>query len=441
MKKFLVSSVSLLLVLILFSSASIQTFAGEITETPTPEITESPQPSEQPANDQADAEEKKKKDKEQKQKAVEKAQEALEEALKEKEELESALANAEALVNNLKKSKQDAQKNVNSLNAKISNLNEQIEAVGLQITEKTIEIDSAKLELEAAEKSAAKQYEAMKLRIQYTYENGDVNYVNIILSAKDMPQLLNAMEYVSMMAKYDRDMLENYQATIEYQTTVKAQLELEYEELMALQESVGLQKQTVQVLKDAKSQELASIGEELSDAEEVAEIYEQEVKAQAEVLNVIRAQLQAAKESLGEATNYLSGGVFAWPCPSYTRISSEYGPRVSPTKGASTDHKGIDLAAPYGSDILAAESGVVIVATYSASAGNYVIIRHGTNDDGEMVCSVYMHASSLCVSEGQEVSREDVIAKVGSTGYSTGNHLHFGVTVGGSYVNPWGYLS
>ena len=128
-------------------------------------------------------------------------------------------------------------------------------------------------------------------------------------------------------------------------------------------------------------------------------------------------------------------GSMLWPCPSSHKITSDYGPRESPTAGASTNHKGIDIGAAYGADIVAADSGVVIVSTYSNSAGNYIVIDHGNG-----ICTVYMHASSRLVSVGNTVTRGQVIAKVGSTGYSTGNHLHFGVTVNGSYVNPWGYV-
>ena len=127
---------------------------------------------------------------------------------------------------------------------------------------------------------------------------------------------------------------------------------------------------------------------------------------------------------------------FIWPCPSYTRISSYFGPRQQPTAGASTDHKGIDLAAPYGAAILASAAGTVTTSTYSSSAGNYIVIAHGNG-----MSTVYMHCSSLLVSVGQTVQQGQTIAKVGSTGYSTGNHLHFGVIKNGTYVNPLNYIS
>ena len=127
---------------------------------------------------------------------------------------------------------------------------------------------------------------------------------------------------------------------------------------------------------------------------------------------------------------------FTWPCPASGRITSGFGGRKSPTKGASSNHQGIDISAPTGTSIVAAAAGEVVIATYSSSAGNYVMISHGGG-----VYTVYMHASSLLVSQGQSVKKGQTIAKVGSTGYSTGSHLHFGVRVNGSYVNPTKYVS
>ena len=127
---------------------------------------------------------------------------------------------------------------------------------------------------------------------------------------------------------------------------------------------------------------------------------------------------------------------FIWPCPSSSRITSQFGGRSSPTEGASTNHKGVDIGASSGSDILAAASGTVTISTYSYSAGNYIMINHGGG-----VSTVYMHCSKLLVSVGETVKKGQVIAKVGSTGYSTGPHLHFGVRVNGAYVNPSQYVS
>ena len=127
--------------------------------------------------------------------------------------------------------------------------------------------------------------------------------------------------------------------------------------------------------------------------------------------------------------------MFTWPAPSYTRISDDFGMRTHPTLGIRMMHNGIDLAAPGGSPILAAYAGTVVASAYSASMGNYIMIDHG---DG--LYTIYMHASRLSVSKGAEVTAGQTIGAVGTTGRSTGNHLHFGVRLNGSYVSPWNYL-
>ena len=128
--------------------------------------------------------------------------------------------------------------------------------------------------------------------------------------------------------------------------------------------------------------------------------------------------------------------MFKFPLASYTRVSDDYGMRIHPTLGVEQFHNGVDFAAPKGTAIYAAYDGQVVAAAYSATTANYVMIDHG---DG--LYTIYMHASALYVNRGDMVAKGETIAAVGSTGRSTGNHLHFSVRLNGSYVSPWGYLS
>ena len=164
------------------------------------------------------------------------------------------------------------------------------------------------------------------------------------------------------------------------------------------------------------------------------------LKEQEKLLEKIENQIaaEAAKKAqeLEASGGVVSASGFMWPCPSSHRITSYFGPRSQPTAGASTNHKGIDIGAASGSTIVASADGVVTTATYSSSAGNYIVISHGGG-----ISTVYMHCSSLYVSVGTKVSQGQSIAAVGSTGYSTGPHLHFGVIKNGTYVNPLDYVS
>lgn len=359
---------------------------------------------------------------------------SLSEAEKEKEELEKQLSDAKKLISNLKESKGDVEDKVAELNNQLLDISSRITSLENQLTDKSNEITAAKEELEAAKADAQKQYEDMKVRIQYMYENSQTSYAEVFLSSGSVSEFLNSAEYIAQIQSYDRQKLDDFEATVEEITEMEAQLEQDYEDLEVMKATVEEEKKSVAALMNEKETELAGIKDDISDAQSEAAYFEAEIQAQEELIAEIK-RIEAEKAAAGEVDNPYSGGAFTWPCPSSTRITSDYGPRTSPTAGASSNHKGIDIGASYGAAIVAAADGKVKAATYSSTAGNYVMIDHGGG-----LYTVYMHASSLNVSVGQTVSAGDTIAYVGSTGISTGNHLHFGVSLNGSYVSPWSYL-
>lgn len=359
---------------------------------------------------------------------------SLKEAEKEKEALEEELEAAKQAVADLKESKGNVEEKLAALNTRLMNISERITALEGQLEEKNRDISETQEELEEAKQVQAQQYEDMKLRIQFMYENSQTTYLQLLLEAKDITSLLNSVEYISEIQRYDRRKLEEYTEMVEYIAGVEAQLEQDYEELQEMKASVEEEKASVAALMKQKETELANIASNIMDAQSEADYYAAEIQAQEELIAEIK-RIEAEKAAAGKQNHPYTGGVFTWPCPSSTRITSDYGVRTSPTSGASTNHKGIDIGADGGADIVAAAAGMVTSAAYSSAAGNYVMIDHGGG-----LYTVYMHASALLVSPGQEVSAGQVIAKVGSTGISTGNHLHFGVSLNGSYVSPWSYL-
>ena len=389
----------------------------------------------------------------------------LSEAQQEKKTLENDLQKAKELIDSLKGSKEDIQSEVEKLDKQLNEISGKVKELESQLSKKRQEIANTESALNKAKEQEKKQYRNMKKRIQFMYENGQTSYVEMLLSADSFTDFLNAVEYITQISQYDRKMLKEYQNMQVTIADTQKTLETDYASLQSLQAKVQEEKQAVAALESAKKGELNDVADDLTDAQTVAKAYEAEIQAQNEVIAQIQAaqkraaeqqaaqqQAQAAEENQGATdaagenqntaqNTTLSGkeqstGSMMWPCPSSKRVTSDYGPRTSPTNGASSNHKGIDIGAAYGADIVAADGGTVLVATYSSSGGNYVIIDHGGG-----LCTVYMHASSLTVSAGQTVSKGQVIAKVGSTGISTGNHLHFGVTLNGVYVSPWGYVS
>lgn len=359
---------------------------------------------------------------------------SLSEAQKEKEELEEQLKEAKALISDLKESKGDVENKVAELNTQLMNISSKITSLENQLTEKGNEITNAKAELEDAKAAAEKQYEDMKVRIQYMYENSQESYAEMLLSAGSVSEFLNSAEYIAQIQKYDRQKLADYETVVEEVAQMEAQLEQDYADLEAMKATVEEEKQYVASLMRQKETELANIADDISNAQDDADYFKAEIQAQEELIAEIQ-RIEAEKAAAGVQDNPYTGGAFTWPCPSSTRITSDYGPRTSPTGGASSNHKGIDIGASYGAAIVAAADGVVKSATYSSTAGNYVMIDHGGG-----LYTVYMHCSSMSVSAGQSVTAGQTIAGVGSTGISTGNHLHFGVSLNGSYVNPWTYL-
>ncbi len=399
------------------------------------------------------------------------AAKGLSEAQEEKESLEQELKEAQEMIDSLNDSKEDLEEVVKELDTKLQTISRQISDLENQLKEKQDSVDLTEEELAAAEEDRQKQYEDMKLRIQFMYENQSSATLTKLLSAGSIAEFLNSAEYISQISQYDRKMLLKYEETVENIAKMEETLKTEISELEAMKQQVEEEQKAVAALVQQKEAKLAQTEGEIVDAQQLAAAYEAEIQAQNEII----AQIQAAEEERirqeqeaqntaqnnqennenengnnnsdnnsgnnngdsneGGTTTKPTVSAFTWPCPSSTRITSDYGPRESPTAGASSNHKGIDIGAAYGADIVAAADGTVVFAGYSSSAGNYVTIDHGGG-----LYTVYMHCSSLVVSKGQSVSRGQVIAKVGSTGISTGNHLHFGVSLNGSYVNPWNYL-
>ena len=359
---------------------------------------------------------------------------SLQEAQDEKAQLEKALKEAQSTIEDLRDSKGDIESKVTELNQQLIDISARITDLENQLTAKSEDIQETKDELAGAKEREAQQYADMKVRIQFMYENGQTSYLEALLSSRNISEFLNSADYIAQIQSSDRQKLTEYQDTVESSVNLEAQLEQEYTDLEALKSTVESNKATVAAMMRQKESELADISGDIEDAQSDADYYAAEIQAQEELIAAIK-RAEAEKAAAGVEEHPYTGGAFRWPCPSSTRVTSDYGTRVSPMSGASSNHKGIDIGASAGADIIAAADGTVTAASYSSAAGNYVMIDHGGG-----LYTVYMHASSLLVSPGQTVSAGDVIAKVGSTGISTGSHLHFGVSLNGSYVSPWSYL-
>ena len=372
-------------------------------------------------------------------------QAGLNDAKKKMSSLEAEKKKTEETLRSLESLKSDAAAYVKQLDQNLESISDELSGLESEITEKEGEIADTQADLEIAKETEKKQYESMKLRIKYMYEKGDSSYVDLLLEAKSLSELLNKAEYIGKISAYDRQMLDEYAAVKNGIAEKEKLLEAEHEELLSLQEETEAKHASVEQLLSAKQAELKKYESQIQTAENQLTEYEKDLKAQEDSIKAIEAEIkrkeeEAKKKAEAAGSTYKTKNLgdisFTWPCPSSSRITSEFGSRSSPTEGASSNHQGIDIGASTGSNIVAAADGEVVVSTYSYSAGNYVMINHGGG-----VYTVYMHASKLLASVGDNVKKGQTIAKVGSTGYSTGPHLHFGIRVNGTYVNPRQYVS
>ena len=362
----------------------------------------------------------------------------ISEAQDEKNQLSSALTDIKALKGELEKEKANLENYVVALDNNLAEIQKKISELNGMIVEKEEEIRVTEGELEAAIQKQEEQYAAMKLRIQMMYEQNDNYYLETILRAESFADLLNKLDYIQMVMDYDDQKLQEYILIRQYVEVCKEELNAEKEVLDEAKAGVEQEEASLAQLISDKETEIVAKQGDISNKEAAIAEYEAEIQAQNELIASLEAAVAAERKKLAEENAKkltYDGGMFAFPAPSYTRISDDYGNRIHPTLGVEKFHNGIDLAAPNGSPILAAYDGEVVAASYSSSMGNYVMIDHG-----DSLYTIYMHASALYVSKGDAVTKGQQIAAVGSTGRSTCPHLHFGVRKNGGYVSPWGYL-
>ncbi len=394
---------------LLFGSVSLHKVTSYATMTSTETTSESTTEGSTTDNGTADA-------------SVAKAREDAAEASKSRKE-------AQRILDSLKDAKNNIENYVIQLDKSLNEL--QIEITHLEQNQKELEktIKEAQKKLKIAQEAQKEQYDAMKDRIQMVYESGNKRYLDVLLTATSMTDMLNKSEYISQVSAYDYNILKELKAAKEQVANLKQKLDKDLESNEAMQDEVNEQKSTMEALVDEKNSQLAQYNKSIAGQQEEVNKYAQ---AQAEAERIIASAEQTASSS---STSSYSGGEFTWPVPGYTRITSYFGGRDAPVAGASSYHRGIDIACDMGSNVVAAASGTVIVATYNYAEGNYVCIDHGGG-----VVTVYMHNSSLLVSVGEAVSAGQQIAAAGSTGISSGPHCHFGVRVDGTYVDPLTYL-
>ena len=369
--------------------------------------------------------------------SIQKKQDAISQAETLKKQLQSGMTDVKKVISDLESSKKNLANYITQLDETLEAAQAKIEEYKQLITQKEADIEKTEEELTLAIQTEERQYAAMKSRIRSIYLTGDTMYLEMMMSANSFGDMLNKADYIEKLSAYDQKMLELYKETRAYVEACKKELEAEHEVLEEAKAEVEAEEAALEKLIAEKEAQIHAYESDISNREQLVKEYEAEIAAQNAEIKALEDAVAAEKAALANKTQRTyDGGIFAWPAPSYTRVSDDYGNRIHPILKVQQFHNGVDLAAPGGSPILAAYDGTVVAADYSSTMGNYVMIDHGDN-----LYTIYMHASALYVSKGAEVSKGQKIAAVGSTGRSTGNHLHFSVRLNGSYVSPWNYIS
>ncbi len=352
-------------------------------------------------------------------------QDKLSDLQKMKKDLETKKSNLKSYVAQLDSNLAEIEQNINDLNQ--------------QISDKESEIEETTKELADAQEAEQTKQTDMISHIRMMYERDDIQVVELFVTAGSFSGFLSRADAIERIADYEKQMYDDYKANRQLVELCKEQLELEKEILDETRENVEAEQANLEVLIDQKTQDIIAYETDINNQADAIAEYEQMIKDQDAEIAALEEAIAAEKKDIlkesGDVITY-DGGAFKFPVASYTRVSDDYGMRIHPTLGVEQFHNGVDLASPKGTAIYAAYDGKVVAATYSATMGNYIMIDHG-----DELYTIYMHASALYVKKGDIVVRGETIAAVGSTGRSTGNHLHFSVRKNGSYVSPWNYIS
>lgn len=368
--------------------------------------------------------------------SIKKKESQIKEAKKEKQNLQSGLTDLQKLKKSLETQKANLAGYVKELDANLAQIEQNITDLQNKISGKEEEIRETELELEHALAQEEFQKETMSASIRLIYEAGNPNMMELMLTAKSFGDFLNKADYIERVLSYGYELLESYENTRKYVELCKEELELEKDILNETKAGVEQEQHTLEELIEQKRQDITNYEADIRNKDKVIKEYEAEIKAQEEEIKLLEAAVAEEKKKLLESQRLTyDGGMFKFPLATYTRISDEYGMRMHPILKVQQFHNGVDFAAPKGTAIYAAYDGRVTAASYSSTMGNYVMIDHG---DG--LFTIYMHASVLYVKKNQVVVKGEKIAGVGTTGRSTGNHLHFSVRLNGEYVSPWNYL-
>lgn len=338
--------------------------------------------------------------------------------------IENKLSRLEDDIENTESTLQTKMQEKTYIDTKLTLVGSSIEYAVSLVSAKNNQIEEKEYEIAVMEEKIEKKYQEFEEWIKMTYENGSVSYIRMIFDTDNFTDFLSNTERIANI--------------IEYQKRLMKELEIALSKLQQDKEELVIYKaEQVQTIVTLEQQKVKMADLAVKSANYISDLQKDRVQLEAQKLEsekqleLLNQELIELLEKIAQQNAVYIGGTYMWPAQSdYTRISSGYGYR------GREFHLGIDIPVGYGTDVYASNGGKIIKAAYHYSYGNYVLIDHGGGQ-----ATLYAHFSKLCVSEGDMVSQGDVIGLGGSTGYSTGNHIHFEVRINGVTVDPLGYIS
>lgn len=343
---------------------------------------------------------------------------------KEQRNIQNKMNNTQKQIKSIENKTKSVSKEIHDLDIKLDKATTDLEKVEMDLKRIQKNIEKTQEELKEAEENLEERKDAFNQRISVMYMNGDVGYLELLLSSEDIKDFLSRKELVKSIAEYDKELIQFMKEQRDIIDSKKVELE-------AQRASVEVTKNKL----EARKKELVKVSRE---KEDLMGRLAQDVKAlekEYDSLNDYAKNIESKIVKLQRNTGPYSGGKMAWPLPGHNKINSYYGYRIHPIFNTKKLHTGIDIPAPTGTSVNAAAAGTVIYSDWLGGYGKAVMIDHGGG-----IVTLYGHNSSLVASVGTVVNRGDVVSKVGSTGVSTGPHLHFEVRKNGAYVDPISWL-
>ena len=344
-----------------------------------------------------------------------------------RDEIQNNLNEATNELNNLQIELTANLQKVNDMQDKIDSYQHDLDSLNVQLIQINTDLDAVQAKFNNVQANYDQQMKTFQKRLVSLYEAGDTNYIDVLLKSKSLSDFVSNYYIISEVSGYDKELLDN--------------IKHDRDDIKSIQQILNDKKQYAKTLKDNSEKTIVSINNaKIIRDDYIKQLNDKEIAVQAKI-DAYRGSLNSVNSELMQIANIsisadYVGGALAWPAPGYYTITCPFGMRIHPILKIYELHTGVDIGIPTGSNIIAVNDGVVVKSEYNAAYGNMIMIDHGGG-----ISTVYAHGSELIAKVGDTVKKGDTIMKSGSTGWSTGPHLHFEVRINGIVTDPLPYIT